>query len=169
MAHLGYEHKIEEWRLFIDSSKRSLKAVLLHNGNIYSSIPVGCSTQLKETYDNMAKLLVKIKYSDYKWRICGDLKVIAILMGMQTGYTKFCCFLCEWDSRNRDEHYMRKVWPLRDRMQPGHKNVVHEPLVDKDSVIVPPLHIKLGLMKNFVKALDKTSQAFTYLREKFPT
>src|ERR1044072_4531343 len=63
---------------------------------------------------------------------------------------------------------MRKVWPLRDRMQPGHKNVVREPLVDKCSVIVPPLHTKLGLMKNFVKALDKTSQAFTYLREKFP-
>ena len=30
-----------EWRLFIDSSKRSLKCVLLHNGNIYGSIPIG--------------------------------------------------------------------------------------------------------------------------------
>jgi hypothetical protein len=30
---LGIEYKTDEWRLFIDSSKRSLKGVLLHNGN----------------------------------------------------------------------------------------------------------------------------------------
>lgn len=30
----------EEWRLFIDSSKVSLKAVLLHNGNNKPSIPI---------------------------------------------------------------------------------------------------------------------------------
>jgi len=29
-------YKDEEWRLFIDSSKRSLKAVLLHNTNLYA-------------------------------------------------------------------------------------------------------------------------------------
>ncbi|KAI6647375.1 hypothetical protein LOD99_12371 [Oopsacas minuta] len=29
-----------DWRLFIDSSKRSLKCVLLHNGNIFGSIPM---------------------------------------------------------------------------------------------------------------------------------
>jgi hypothetical protein len=30
----------DEWRLFIDSFKVSLKAVLLHNGNVLPSIPV---------------------------------------------------------------------------------------------------------------------------------
>lgn len=30
----------DEWRLFIDGSKTSIKAVLLHNGNIKPSIPV---------------------------------------------------------------------------------------------------------------------------------
>jgi hypothetical protein len=30
---LGHEYKTENRRLFIDSSKLSLKAVLLHNGN----------------------------------------------------------------------------------------------------------------------------------------
>jgi len=29
---LDHEYKTTEWRLFIDSSKTSLKAVLLHNG-----------------------------------------------------------------------------------------------------------------------------------------
>jgi hypothetical protein len=31
-----------------------------------------------------------------------------------------------------------------------------------------PLHIKLGLMKNFVKGMDKTGPGFEYVRNKFP-
>ena len=34
-------------------------------------------------------------------------------------------------------------------------------------VFLPPLHIKLGLMKIFVKALDKEGVAFLHLRNKF--
>ena len=41
----------EDWRLFIDSSKRSLKCVLLHNGNKYGSIPIGHSVKMKEEYE----------------------------------------------------------------------------------------------------------------------
>lgn len=36
-AAIGIEHVPSQWRLFIDSSSRSLKAVLLHNGNEYLS------------------------------------------------------------------------------------------------------------------------------------
>ncbi|ESO03183.1 hypothetical protein HELRODRAFT_174081 [Helobdella robusta] len=168
MAHLGHEHEVKNWRLFIDASKTSLKFVLLRNGNLLPSIPIVYSTQLKETYGNISNVLIKIKYNGYKWRVCGDLKVIAILMSLQLGYTKFCCFLCEWNSRDKVAHYTKKIWPIRDRMEPGHKNVLHEPLVLKKNIILPPLHIKLGLMKNFVKALDNTSDAFTYLRSMFP-
>jgi len=46
---LGIDYNAEEWRLFIDSSKRSLKGVLLNNGNKYASIPVAHSVHLKET------------------------------------------------------------------------------------------------------------------------
>ena len=31
-----------------------------------------------------------------------------------------------------------------------------------------PLHIKLGLTKNFVKGIDKTGPGFEYVRNKFP-
>jgi hypothetical protein len=31
---------------------------------------------------------------------------------------------------------------------------MHKPLIKPSKVLPPPLHIKLGLMKNFVKALD---------------
>jgi hypothetical protein len=35
MEALEHQHNTPEWRLFIDSSKVNLKAVLLHNGNKY--------------------------------------------------------------------------------------------------------------------------------------
>ena len=37
---LGLPHNPSDWRVFIDSSKRSLKGVLLYNGNKYPSIPI---------------------------------------------------------------------------------------------------------------------------------
>jgi hypothetical protein len=42
------EYNPSEWRLFIDSTKRSLKCVLLNYGNKYGSIPIGHSTKMKE-------------------------------------------------------------------------------------------------------------------------
>ncbi|GBM52064.1 hypothetical protein AVEN_23295-1 [Araneus ventricosus] len=35
-------------------------------------------------------------------------------------------------------------------------------------ILLPPLHIKLGLMKNFVKAMDCGGSGFQYLSLKFP-
>ena len=166
MLAIGYEHNPEEWRLFIDSSERSLKAVLLHNGNQLPSVPVGYGL-VKETYDSMKQLLKSINYQQYQWSICADLKVVALLLGMQTGYTKYCCFLCEWDSRARQSHYVQKLWPKR-QLKEGEKNVIHENLVDPTKIFLPPLHIKLGLMKNFVKAIDHNGPGFQYLRTQFP-
>jgi len=37
-----------DWRLFIDSSKLSLKAAIFHNGNTLPSIPFGHSVHNKE-------------------------------------------------------------------------------------------------------------------------
>ena len=96
IEQLGTKYSSTEWRLFIDASKQSLKGVLLHIGNKYAVVPVAHSVHLKESYDNMALLLQKIKYSEHKWLICGDLKVIGLLLGQQSGYTKLPFFLwCE--------------------------------------------------------------------------
>ena len=54
---LGTVHIVNEWRLFLDSSKKSLKAVLLHIGNKNPSIPIVLSAHLKESYDNIEILL----------------------------------------------------------------------------------------------------------------
>jgi len=51
-----------DWRLFIDSCKRSLKCVLLHNGNQFASIPLAYSTTLKEKYEAVKYVLDKIQY-----------------------------------------------------------------------------------------------------------
>ena len=40
--------------------------------------------------------------------------------------------------------------------------------MEPHKVLMPPLHIKLGLMKQFVTALNKDSPAFTYLQNIFP-
>ena len=70
-------------RLFIDSSKRSLEAVLLHNSNLLASIPLVYSTKLSESYETSKLVLEKIKYHEHEWQICGDLKVIGLLLGLQ--------------------------------------------------------------------------------------
>ena len=51
MSKFNITYDKDEWRLFIDSSKRSLKAVLLHHGSQYASVPVGHSVHLKERYE----------------------------------------------------------------------------------------------------------------------
>lgn len=44
-------------------------------------------------------------------------------------------------------------------------NILEEPLVDPKKILLSPLHIKLGLMKQFIKALDKEGECFQYLKE----
>ena len=149
--------------------------MLLRIGNQKSCIPIAHSVHLNETPENMKILPDAIDYKTHQWNICGDLKVIGMLMGMQTGFTKFCCFLCLWNSRAMNEHYVKRDWMLRTEYEPGVSSVHHNnqrniiPPVDPDKIFLPPLHIKLGLMTNFVKALGKTQSAgFQYLVEKFP-
>ena len=42
-----------EWQLFLNSSVKSLMAILLHNGNKIGSVPVGHSMKLTECYEGM--------------------------------------------------------------------------------------------------------------------
>jgi len=67
------------------------------------------AANIKERYGSVKLQLGKIKYDEFKWKLHGDLKVVALLLGMQLGYTKYCCFLCEWDSRDKQNHYVNKL------------------------------------------------------------
>jgi len=108
-----------------------------------------------------------INYDTFKWQISCDLKVIALLLGLQLGFTKYCCFICEWDSRARSFYYSRKDWPSRKSLEPGIMTVENQPLVEPSKILLPSMHFKLGLMKNFVKSINQEETVFTYLREKF--
>ena len=59
--------------------------------------------------------------------------------------------------------YQQKDWGSRGTFISKEYNVKEMILVDKVKVLLPPLHIKLGLRKNFVKTLDRNGAANTCL------
>ena len=94
MEELQRQHAPDQWKLLIESSKLSLKAVLLNNGKNLPSVPLPHTGTMKET-DNIQGLLEKICFEDYQWNVRADLKVVASLNGLQRCYTKCCCFQCK--------------------------------------------------------------------------
>ena len=94
--------------------------------------------------------------------------MVGFILGLQIRYTKFPCFLCLWDSRARAEHWIKKDLPVRSELIPGSLNVLATPLVERSKIVFPSLHIKLGIMKQFVKALGKDGDCFKYICMKFP-
>ena len=169
MRAIGHEHQTENWRLFIDSNKVSLKAILFHSGNEYPSLLVAHATSTKECFDVMQLSLDKIDYKLHKWFIYGDSKVIRILRELQSGYSKYSCFLRTWDGRARYQHYDVNVWLPRKTLKPGKLNVSQKSLVDPQKIFLPGLHIKMSIVKHFIKTLNKNREAFLFsLKNKFP-
>ena len=164
---VGIHHNPTQCWLFIDSSTKSLKVVLLHNSNVYPSIPPAYSLQMKEDYENVKQLLIKINYAQFKWYVCGDFKMLGFLLGLQGGYTKYSCFLRLWNIRADGEHYEKIHWLTREELTPGMFNIIREPLISWEKVLLPPLHIKLDLVKQFVKALN-FEEVFQEIRSMFP-
>ena len=111
--------------------------VLIHNGNKFPSVPLGHATNMKESYESMKLLLGKNKYDEFKWELCGDLKAVTLLLGTQLRFTKYCCYLCEWDSRGKKKHYVSKLWPKQTSLMPGEKNVVNPSLVLLENIFLP--------------------------------
>lgn len=64
MEFLGFKHEQSEWRLLIDGSSESLKAVLLHNGNEQPTIPLAHTVDWKESGESIEEILKVIKYDE---------------------------------------------------------------------------------------------------------
>lgn len=90
MSAIHIEYHAEEWRLFIDSGQGSLKVVLLSNGSIHPSVPIGYGRGWKESYDQIKWILNKIGYFKHCWKIIADFKMIGILLGLQVGNVGKC-------------------------------------------------------------------------------
>ncbi|GBL92881.1 hypothetical protein AVEN_54548-1 [Araneus ventricosus] len=113
MKSFDIEYDPSEWRIFIGSSKTSLKTVSLQNGNSFASLPLGHSVHLEENYNDLSVIPEKINYQEYRWMICGDFKMLTMLLGQQAGYTKYPCLLYLSDSPARDLHWTKTDWSLR--------------------------------------------------------
>lgn len=144
--------------MIVEYSEISLKSML-------SSILFSHAVHIKETSDNIKQLLRCINYNQHKWKLCGDLKVVGPLLGLQGRYTKYCCFLWEWNNWCRRSHCIKRNWSLRQSQEPERKifSIHHE----SKKLLLLPFHIKLGFMKTFVKAMDKTKVAFRYVQSKW--
>ena len=75
------------------------------------------------------------------------------------GYTKYSCFLQFWDSKARNKLYKKEQWPMRLETEAGRHNVINVSLFPTIKIILPSLHINLGLFRQFVKGLDKHSSS----------
>lgn len=156
--------------MFIDSNITSLKFVLLHIKNQYPSIPLLYSKFLKETYTNIKRGLEIISYED-QWLINADLKLINILCGVGPCSVTNPCVLCNWKgtfrSNKQFEQYHQANIEQRSEFIVGKDSVVAQPLIKLEKVILPALHIKIGLFSQFVKQIDESSLAFHFLIDLF--
>ena len=100
---MGLEYAATEWRLFIDSSSRS-HSVVLYNGNSFSFIPIGHSVQMEEAHNSIDHLLSAVNYQEQKWLICGELKVVELVLGLLDGFKMYNCFPCLLDCWTDDQH-----------------------------------------------------------------
>jgi hypothetical protein len=148
MKSLGHDHKQEEWQLLNDATRASLK-VLLHIGNAFPSFPVFHSTHMKSHIRtcNFPSAAYNITHC---WNICGHFKVTALLLGMQLGFAKFCCFLLETDSHAKRSPLVKEC-PKHEQFNLDN-SVRNEPILHPKKIFLLPLHTKLGTMKNFVNA-----------------
>ena len=157
------EYDPNSCRLFTDSSK--LAWYLFFFTASRNMLPMLHLTTLKGQYESVKQVMKQIKYIDHNWVICVDLKTVNFLLGQKSGYTKFLCFLCLWDNRAKDQHYVE--WPLRTKLNPGDKKVIDDSLFPRDKIVFHSLHIKLGFMKKFIKVLEKEGNFFEYFCNTF--
>ena len=147
--------------------KKKLESCIAAQENIKPFIPKAHSVYLKESYERRSpsgSYSVQCLHMEHLLR----LKVVGILMGMQGGFTKYCCFLCLWNSLATKEHYIRRDCPERKSCLTGVANIEKVPLVDTQNIFLPPFHVKLGIIKKFVKAMGKSNfNGFAFLCKKF--
>ena len=65
--------------------------------------------------------------------------------------------------RAKSQDWIKDVRPVSNSLKPGNKNLMIEPLIEPERIIFPPLHIKLGVRKQFFEALDFHGDCFKYI------
>lgn len=144
-------------------------------------IPLLYSTSMTERYSDISKVLKLIKYSEFNWKIVCDFKLVQVIMGLKQGYCSFPCIFCFWNSRtNSIDESLRFDWISRESflVNPSNSQIA-KPLVPVDRIVMPSLHVKLGVFQHFVKFLSQrrgssgqvvsgNPAAISYLSKLFP-
>jgi hypothetical protein len=91
--------------------------------------------------------------------------MIALLLGLQQGFTKYCCFIFEWDSRARSLHYSRKNWPARKYLEPGILKVENQLLEEPSKILLP---FKAWSDEKFCKGHEARRSCLYLLTRKVP-
>ena len=74
-----------------------------------------------------------------------------------------------WDSRTDDEHYIRQEWQPRQWLGPGSPHHIQScPVAESEQDITSTFAYQMGIVKNFVMAMDREGRGFTVNQQKFP-
>lgn len=92
-------------------------------------------------------MLEVLEYNGYDWEAFDNIKIL--LYYMQGAFNKFLCM-----------YYNERDWSHGKELFLGKNNVNLELLVDPLKVVVPPLYIKLALIKKFVSIFKLYSISF---------
>lgn len=89
---------------------------------------------------------------------------------LKGGFPSYFCFLCDWDSRYQGNQYKRTNWRARDAENEKKLKLKNEPLIKQSTdILLPPLHIKLGIASKFIKtAVESSTEVFDCLKTIFP-
>jgi hypothetical protein len=148
------------------------------------------STREKETREVLEEMFDKINYNKFQWLFSGDLKIIGIVCGIQSQGANHPCFLCDWkkppnrsktidpsqrsSKRARAENEFESTWPEykgenRTSWMPRQdKNIVNRSLVPIAKMLIPPLHVKIGVMTQLTKVLVQNERALEFIKKTFP-
>jgi hypothetical protein len=69
--------------------------------------------------------------------------------------------------QSKSKYWEQKHCRPRTSLEPESKNILRKSLVNPQKILLPPFHVKLGIMKQFVKALPKTGNFLKRLCKTF--
>ena len=54
-----------------------------------------------------------------------------VVDGQQSGFIKYFCCMCDRDSMDRINHWIKRDWPLRESLTPSFRNILHPALANQ--------------------------------------
>ena len=130
--------------------------------------------EIQETYNNLRKILELLNFKDLKFKVCGDLKIVNVILGLSGHGGKYSCAFCYGECnlvagpvctfrhlKDQYNMYLEAGYPVN-KMQQFY-NVVHPCLLnisnldDPISTVIshPELHYLMGVTNWIFKLVNK--------------